>query len=577
MLTELRIRDFAIIQEVSLRLGAGFVVFTGETGAGKSIIIDAVEMLLGGRAEASMIRTDAAAALIEGVFQLNPSNDEELQALLESEGLRDDPTALTLGREIRREGRSICRVNGRTVSLGLMRGIGELLVDVHGQSEHLSLLRVKEHLNLLDRYAQTELLRQEFQQAFGTLLAVRRELVDLRERERDAARRSEMLAFQVNEIQAASLRPEEEAALTEERSRLANAEQLADLAGRAIAALDESVDESAPASDLLGQAAEVLASLAKVDSSMEQIHAETQALVEQAGDVARRLRLYRDEIEFNPKRLDEVEERIGLIRGLGRKYGGSVEAILAHAESARQELETITHAEQWIRELSSQEAAGLQRLGDIGARLSQARREAGERLAVAVEGELADLRMAGARFGVDFQWEDEAEGALVGERRVAFGPTGLDRAEFLVAPNPGEGLKPLVKIASGGETSRLMLGLKGVLARADRTPTLIFDEIDQGIGGRVGAVVGRKLWGLAQTHQVLCVTHLPQLAAFGDQHFRVEKQVKRGRTITMVGPMSEAERVEELASMLGSVSEANRQSASDLLHQAAQEKGEARN
>lgn len=577
MLTELRIRDFAIIQEVSLRLGAGFVVFTGETGAGKSIIIDAVEMLLGGRAEASMIRTDAAAALIEGVFQLNPSNGEELQALLESEGLRDDPTALMLGREIRREGRSICRVNGRTVSLGLMRAIGELLVDVHGQSEHLSLLRVKEHLNLLDRYAQTEVLRQQFQQAFGTLLAVRRELAELRERERDAARRSEMLAFQINEIQAASLRPEEEAALTEERSRLANAEQLADLAGRAIAALDESVDESAPASDLLGQAAEVLASLAKVDSSMEQIHAETQALVEQAGDVARRLRLYRDEIEFNPKRLDEVEERIGLIRGLGRKYGGRVEAVLAHAESARQELETITHAEQRIRELSSQEATGLQRLGDIGARLSQARREAGERLAAAVEGELADLRMAGARFGVDFQWEDEAEGAPVGERRVAFGPTGLDRAEFLVAPNPGEGLKPLVKIASGGETSRLMLGLKGVLARADRTPTLIFDEIDQGIGGRVGAVVGRKLWGLAHTHQVLCVTHLPQLAAFGDQHFRVEKQVKRGRTITMVGPMSEAERAEELASMLGSVSEANRQSAGDLLRQAAQEKGEARN
>jgi len=577
MLTELRIRDFAIIQEASLRLGAGFVVFTGETGAGKSIIIDAVEMLLGGRAEASMIRTDAAAALIEGAFQLNPANGEELQALLESEGLRDEPTALTLGREIRREGRSICRVNGRTVSLGLMRAIGELLVDVHGQSEHLSLLRVKEHLNLLDRYAQTEVLRQEFQQAFGTLLAVRRELAELRERERDAARRSEMLAFQINEIQAASLRPEEEAALTEERSRLANAEQLADLAGRAIAALDESVDESAPASDLLGQAAEVLASLAKVDSSMEQIHAETQALVEQAGDVARRLRLYRDEIEFNPKRLDEVEERIGLIRGLGRKYGGRVEAVLAHAESVRQELETITHAEQRIRELSSQEATGLQRLGDIGARLSQARREAGERLAAAVEGELADLRMAGARFGVDFQWEDEAEGAPVGERRVAFGPTGLDRAEFLVAPNPGEGLKPLVKIASGGETSRLMLGLKGVLARADRTPTLIFDEIDQGIGGRVGAVVGRKLWGLAHTHQVLCVTHLPQLAAFGDQHFRVEKQVKRGRTITMVGPMSEAERAEELASMLGSVSEANRQSAGDLLRQAAQEKGEARN
>jgi DNA repair protein RecN (Recombination protein N) len=576
MLAELRIQDFAIIEEVSLRLGSGFVVFTGETGAGKSIIIDAVEMLLGGRSESGMIRTGASAALIEGAFQVDPSDSQDLRLLLDREGLLDDPATVTLGREIRREGRSICRVNGRTVSLGLMKGIGELLVDVHGQSEHLSLLRVKEHLSLLDRYAESEPLRQEYREAYECLVAVRRELVELREREHDAARRSEMLAYQIDEIRAASLRPGEEATLVAERSRLANAEQLADLAGRAISALDESVDESAPASDLLGQAAEALALLAKVDSSLEGTHAEAQALVEQAGDLARRLRVYRDEIEFNSKRLDEVEERIALIRGLTRKYGGSEEAALAHGGSAEQELETITHAEERIRELTSQEATALRRLGEIGARLSRARQEEGKRLAAAVEGELADLRMAGARFGVDFQWKDEAEGVPLGERRVAFGATGLDQVEFLVAPNPGEGLKPLVKIASGGETSRLMLGLKGVLARADRTPTLIFDEIDQGIGGRVGAIVGRKLWGLARAHQVLCVTHLPQLAAYGDQHFRVEKQVKRGRTVTMVGPMSEAERAEELASMLGGVSEANRQSASDLLHRAAEEKGQKR-
>jgi DNA repair protein RecN (Recombination protein N) len=576
MLAELRIQDFAIIEEVSLRLGSGFVVFTGETGAGKSIIIDAVEMLLGGRSESGMIRTGASAALIEGAFQVDPSDSQDLRLLLDREGLLDDPATVTLGREIRREGRSICRVNGRTVSLGLMKGIGELLVDVHGQSEHLSLLRVKEHLSLLDRYAESEPLRQEYREAYECLVAVRRELVELREREHDAARRSEMLAYQIDEIRAASLRPGEEATLVAERSRLANAEQLADLAGRAISALDESVDESAPASDLLGQAAEALALLAKVDSSLEGTHAEAQALVEQAGDLARRLRVYRDEIEFNSKRLDEVEERIALIRGLTRKYGGSEEAALAHGGSAEQELETITHAEERIRELTSQEATALRWLGEIGARLSRARQEEGKRLAAAVEGELADLRMAGARFGVDFQWKDEAEGVPLGERRVAFGATGLDQVEFLVAPNPGEGLKPLVKIASGGETSRLMLGLKGVLARADRTPTLIFDEIDQGIGGRVGAIVGRKLWGLARAHQVLCVTHLPQLAAYGDQHFRVEKQVKRGRTVTMVGPMSEAERAEELASMLGGVSEANRQSASDLLHRAAEEKGQKR-
>jgi DNA repair protein RecN (Recombination protein N) len=569
MLNELEIRDFAIIDHLQIRLGPGFVVFTGETGAGKSIMIDAVMLLVGGRAEAAMIRTGAEAAWVEGVFEL--SGRPAARALLEAEGLLDDPERATLGRELRREGRNICRVNGRTVSLTTLRALGELLVDVHGQSEHLSLLRVREHQDLLDRFAQTADLLQGYRQAYDDLRAVQAELEGLRRSAREAAQRQDLLSFQVNEIEAAALRPGELEALHDERVRLANAEQLARLAEQAIAALDEEIDGSPPASDRLGLAAEALRALAQIDGSQDAAHAEAQVLVEQAGDLARRLRLYREAIEFNPRRLDEVEERLALIRSLERKYGPGIEAVLEHAQSARLELDTIVHAGERQEALEARQAQGLARLGALGARLSEARRAAGDRLAAAVERELADLRMTGARFAVQLDWDDDPQGATVGERRVAFGPGGLDRVEFLIAPNPGEGLKPLVKTASGGETSRLMLGLKGVLARADHTPTLIFDEIDQGIGGRVGAIVGRKLRRLSDSHQVLCITHLPQLAAYGALHFRVEKQLRGGRTVTTVGPMTPEQRIEELAQMLGGTSPANRSSAAELLQAAAGE------
>lgn len=567
MLSELEIRDFAIIDQLHIRLGPGFVVFSGETGAGKSIMIDAVMLLVGGRAEAGMIRSGAEAAWVEGVFDL--AGRPAARELLEAEGLLDEPERVTLGRELRREGRNICRVNGRTVSLGTLRALGELLVDVHGQSEHLSLLRVREHQDLLDRYAQTAELLHEYRRDYEALRAVQAELETLRRSAREAAQRQDLLAFQVNEIEAAMLQPGELESLQDERVRLANAEQLARLAEQAVAALDEELDGSPPASDRLGQAAEALRALAQIDVSQTAAQSEAQVLVEQAGDLARRLRLYREAIEFNPRRLDEVEERLALIRSLERKYGAGIEAILQHAQAARAELDTIVHAEERQEALQARQDEGLARLGALGARLSEARHAAGERLAAAVERELADLRMTGARFAVQLDWEDDPRGVPVGERRVAYGPGGLDRVEFLIEPNPGEGLKPLVKTASGGETSRLMLGLKGVLARADHTPTLIFDEIDQGIGGRVGAIVGHKLRRLAGSHQVLCITHLPQLAAYGVLHFRVEKQVRGGRTVTTVGPMTEAQRVEELALMLGGTSPANRASAAELLQAAA--------
>lgn len=572
MLAELRIQDFAIIDDLQLTLDSGFTVFTGETGAGKSIIIDAVEMLLGGRADSTMVRSGTEAAIIEGTFRLEPSIEEGVTQILERESLSDDPEFLTLGREIRRQGRNICRVNGRTVNLNLLRELGEWLVDVHGQSEHLSLLRVQEHLQLLDRYAQVEDLRNAFTSAYQELGHVRRELSELRQRKQEAASRADLLSYQINEIETAALRAGEQDELVAERTRLANAEQLATLAERAIAAFDEGPRDREAITDLLGQAAQALAGLAKIDDGMEGTQAEAQALVEQISELARRLRIYREGIEHNPQRLDQVEERLNLIHSLQRKYGDGIEEVLGYAETARAELESITHSEERLQELETEEVRLLSRLGELGGELSQARREAGVQLERAIEEELTDLRMEGANFGVELRWEDDAQGAPAGDRRVAFSPLGFDQIEFLVAPNPGEGLKPLVKIASGGETSRLMLGLKSVLVRADRTPTLIFDEIDQGIGGRVGAIVGRKLWGVALNHQVLCVTHLPQLGAFGDQHFKIEKEVQGGRTVTLARRLTEDERLPELASMLGGVSDPNLESAADLLRQATEVK-----
>jgi DNA repair protein RecN (Recombination protein N) len=575
MLRELHIRNFAIIEELTLRFEPGLFVLTGETGAGKSILVDAIELLLGGRGDSNVIRAGEDAASVEGEFSLEEGVAPEVRGILDPEGLWEGEQSLTLGREVRREGRNIVRINGRAVNLAILRDVGQLLVDVHGQSEHLSLLRTREHLRLLDRFAGLEERRREFSLKVDELRGVRSELERIRAGERDAARRTDMLTYQIGEIEAARIQPGEEAALLEERTRLANAERLATLADQAVEALDSEEDERRPASNSLGEAARTLASLARIDPARKAAGENAQALVDQAAELARDLRAYREAIEFNPKRLEQVEERVELLRNLKRKYGDTLEAVIAHAATARNELEGITHADERRVKLEGKEAQLLVELGRQGAELSDLRAKAAEQLARGIEAELADLRMAGAKFAVERRWEESPDGAVVGEKRIAFESTGLDNVEFLVAPNPGEGLKPLTKVASGGETSRLMLAMKSVLARADRTPTLIFDEIDQGIGGRVGMVVGRKLWRLTPRHQVFCVTHLPQLAAYGDQHLRVEKTVQGKRTLTQVKRLHARERVAELAVMLGTLSETTRESAEEILQIVNREKAEA--
>lgn len=571
MLNELRIENFAIIDNLDLHFGSGLTTLTGETGAGKSIIIDAVETILGGRADTTMVRSGVERAAVEGVFHINQASRGEIMSILEREDLLEDGNYLTLGREIRLAGRNVARVNGRSVSVSLLRELGEYLIDVHGQSEHLSLLKVGQHRTLLDRYTFTDAAFSveadlaAYRKTYHRLIDVLDLIKHLQQSERDAARRTDTLTYQIEEIQAAQLQPGEEDELRQERDRLANAESLAKLVQESLVFLDEGTPEASAINDLLGQVVNSLASLVRLDPSQTTLHEKSLSLFEDTNDLAKGLRGYLETIDFNPKRLNSVEERLSLIDSLKRKYGDSIQDVLDFAVEAKDELDNITHAEERLEELAAERELLQTRLGTEGEALAKKRRTAGEKLSLDMERELADLNMSGARFTIDYQGRDDPDGVPLSDgKRVAYGPHGLERVEFLIAPNPGEGFKPLARIASGGETSRLMLALKNVLNQADRIPTLIFDEIDQGIGGRVGTVVGEKLWTLARQHQVFCITHLPQLAAFGDHHYQVLKHITEGRTTTRVQPLEGDARVVELAQMMGEVSEGTLHSAREL-------------
>ncbi|MFN2141909.1 MAG: DNA repair protein RecN [Candidatus Promineifilaceae bacterium] len=576
MLSNLSIRNFAIIDDLSLKIEPGFVVLTGETGAGKSIILDAVTLVLGGRSDSTMVRAGSSQAQLEAEFALTPALQEEINPLLVEEGLESDyPDILSLGREIRDNGRSIARVNGRTVSLALLRRIAEPLVDIHGQGEHLSLLRPQAHLPLLDSYAGLDGRRREFGAVVDQLRAVQNELRDLRRDQRLIAQRVDMLGYQIEEIDAASLRVDEEEELREERTRLANAELLQRLTSEITASLMGAGDDASAAVDLIGQAERALGKLAEVDDAQLELLYELQGLSFQLSEISSRVQHYQDRLEHNPQRLDEVEERIELIIDLKRKYGSTIADILATRERAATELDQISNSEERIAGLEREQERLLHQVGELGEALSAARQESAQALSTAVEKHLAELYMEGARFAVSFEREPSEDGAYGIDGRYAFDRSGLDRAEFIISANPGEPLKPMARVASGGETARLMLALKSALAAVDATPTLIFDEIDQGIGGRVGDIVGRKLWGLAVEgeHQVIIVTHLPQLAGYGDAHLHVSKQVADGRTTTHIEPLDRTGRINELAAMLGTDRKTAVSGAVSILDQVQKVKG----
>ncbi len=579
MLDELDIRDFVLAEHLRLRFDRGFTAITGETGAGKSLVVDALGVLLGDRPATDIVRTGAAAARIEGTFMLG--QDGELAALLAESGIEPEDGLLIVSRELPRGGRASARINGRAVLQSTLAAIGSRLVDIHSQTEHLAILRPAEHVNYIDRFAGTGAERSALGAGVAELRRVRAELARLREDARERARRHERLSYEIQEIEAALLAPEEEDEVRRERSRLANAEQLAQLATQAYAAL-EGDGETPGADDALGTAAGLMAQLARLDENLEAEAQQLEALQSQAAEIARTLRAYSEEVEYNPQRLQQIEDRLALISALKRKYGASVEEVLAYAAQARSQLNELSTSEERAEALRGEEAGLVQRLGVAARALSERRRTAAAGLCRAVERQLGDLGLAAGRFGVRFDLRDDAAGVPVelpsatvtaeGEEDVtvpvslaALDRSGVDRVELLVSLNRGEPLRPLARVASGGETSRLMLALKTVLGEADSVATLVFDEVDVGVGGRSGRIVGEKLAGLAAHHQVICITHLPQIASLAAEHVTIEKRVEDDRTVVMARELQGEERLEEVAAMLGGATAATRASARELL------------
>lgn len=574
MLKRLQIRNFALITELEIEFSDGLNVLTGETGAGKSIVLDALSAVLGGKTEAAMIRAEEERAVIEAVFSYAPIRDA-LNAYLEGQELLDDAAddEIILSREIRATGRSTARANGRSVTQSILRDIGAFLVDIHGQSDHLSLLNPASHLILIDRFAGNQDALAAYRAELKAYRETAAELAALRGSGEEKERRRDFILFQLEEIDAARLKPEEETPLTLERDRIGNAEALNRHLAKGFDAIDGRGERQPGILDQLGVLQGHLERIARLDPEKESFVETVLNLIDEAARLSDELHAYRDEIDFDPKRLNEIEERLQLIHDLERKYGGTIEAVLSYAERIRAELETIDNAEERLEALLKTAAAEKERLARSAEKLSAKRHDVAAKIARRVEAELKDLSMASATFEISLTQEADADGLLTQDGKcLAFGPNGIDRGEFLIAPNRGEGVKPLAKIASGGETSRLMLALKNTLADADEIPTMIFDEIDAGISGRVGAAVGEKLWRLSRNHQVICITHLPQLAAYRDTHFQVSKSVKKDRTETVVKRLDDAASVLEIAAVIGGTTEENLLAAKAMIAEAEKNK-----
>ena len=584
MLRLLSVTNFATIEQLEIELAPSFSVLTGETGAGKSVIVDALSLLLGGRADVGMVRSGARQSRVEGVFLLSDDISQKIKVALNEYEIDVGEEEIILAREVNPDGRNTCRVNGRIVPLRLVSTLAQHLVDIHGQNQHLSLLRVREHMDILDKYGGLWQLRTEVAEGARQLTEVRQELDRLREDEEELAQRVDFLKYQVGEINTANLRPTEDDDLTLERDRVANAERIITLSDHAYRALYDSFDRHESVMDLIGQVSKDLSQMEQLDPSLSQNLESVDALTHEVDELARALRSYRDGIEYSPDRLQELQERLDLINSLKRKYGSTIGEILAFGERASQELEKLYHSEERVEGLKSREMDLRRQVGKLAGQLSEARQHAAKRLADAIQEEVAGLALGHAQVLVDIRQSDSEDGVPVGTadpvpyaapslggesiRRLAFNGTGIDSVEFLISLNPGEPPRPLARIASGGEASRLMLAIKTILSTADQIPILVFDEVDAGIGGRVGSVLGQKLWSLSKSHQVLCVTHLPQIACYADHHAKVIKLASHDRTVTSVEVLDGEARVTELSQMLGSDSGATRTNALEMLQQA---------
>jgi len=574
VLSELTVKGFGIIEEIAWRPAEGLNVITGETGAGKSLVVDAVEALLYGQVQEEDIRHGSDEAQIEGIFRMARNEGEEkLRSLLAEKGLEDDEDNLLVTCNFRRNGRSSPRVNRQAVSRSLLRNISASLVDIHGQSGHLSLLNKDQHLEFLDAYAHTRELRRSFSAMASELYQAEREVQALSRTEQDMSRQIELLNFQIDEIRRAELQPGEEEELERELALLASAEKLKAASYEVYRIIygDENMLASSSAVDKLNEALPVLKQVIETDPSLQSRLDYLEEMVHGLEELSREVRSYGENLNYDPQRLEEVQNRLELIRSLKRKYGGSIDEILKYLGKAEGELEGLTYSSERRQQLEEKIERLKDEMGTLASRLSEERRQAAEKLVAAVKKELTDLDMSQVDFDVRVARELSTDGIPFPDGKwYRFDTSGADIVEFMASTNPGEPLKPLARIASTGEISRFLLALKSALAEADTIPVLIFDEIDVGVGGRSGEVIGRKLWNLSRNHQVICVTHLPQIAAFADAHYNVSKQSAGSRTVSTIEALQGESRLNELAVMVGGTSYAadSLNAAGELMHRA---------
>jgi DNA repair protein RecN (Recombination protein N) len=554
MLSELSVKNFAIIEALSISFEKGLTVLTGETGAGKSIIIDAIHLLVGGRGSSDFVRHGEDRAEIEGLFLLEkPSHPVFLKA--QEFGIEIEDEMIVLRREISKSGKSVCRINGKLVTISTLREIGGTLVDIHGQHEHQELMDESKHLSLLDQYGKNRIITAlaEYEKIYHAYEQTIRKLKSLNENEQQMAHRLDLIQFQLSEIQQADLKINEDEILLEEKKQLSNFERIYEAIQASYNALQGEQKGLDWVSLAMGQM-EDAAGLSENYKALAESVSNGYYLLE---DAAQLLRTELDNLEYNPGRLNEIEERLNEINQLKRKYGNSIPAIVEYGAKIEEELETLQNKETYIDQLQKELVSLKKDLMVEGNELTNLRKELAKNLTNAIHSELQELYMQKTVFEVNFN---------SGENFIS--KTGLDVVGFFITTNPGEPLKPLSKIASGGEISRIMLALKSIFSKHQEVTSIIFDEVDTGVSGRVAQAIAEKIHKVSSDSQVLCISHLPQVAAMADTHLYIAKATKDGRTKTKVTPLTEEEKIGEIGRMISGaeITDLTREHAKELLH-----------
>ncbi len=551
MLRSLSIKNIAVIEKVNIDFFGGFNILTGETGAGKSIIIDSINLLKGQRVRKNIIRTGEEKARVDGIFEIT---DEQREFISEEIGI-DADNEIMISREISLDGKNICRIDGTPVTLAMLKSLGDKLVDIHGQHDTTGLISAKTHIGLLDNYGGDEIgsLKSKYKEIHKEYLSVKREIEDTDTDEKEAERRMELLRYQIEEIEMSGIFPGEDDELEERRTVLKNSYKIASATTKAYGALYEGEDRGS-AYDMLWTAIKAIEPISDLDKALSEAYNSLNEASDIISQNARFLKDYCDDVESTSGELDGIEERLEEIDTLKRKYGQDIDAVLRKKEDMQNELDSISHSGEKLKELEKRLANLEEKRRDAAQKLTCARKKYAKVLCQKVAMSLTELCMPKVQFDTGF-------------KEASYNANGADDVEFLISANAGESMRPLAEIASGGELSRIMLAIKGVLADCDEEKLLIFDEVDTGVSGAAAQSIGEKLWKTSRFSQVICITHLPQVAAMADNHYRIEKKVEDDRTKTTVCLLDEEERINETARALGGadITDAARENARELI------------